>query len=160
MHLTTHNYSLSLCAFATFIQVSLPLQTDDNSSNSGMSATSISFHLQVNLLPVSLHFATFIAILESQNWPNLPNISLCIIRNVGITRVPFDSPMFGWINLQLCLLFRKVRNAFYFQSLVRLSLFCTFTDVGAYWTLSDVAKLIQSYLDFNQKLALTELCRM
>ena len=56
------------------------------------------------------------------------------------TQILFDSPIFWWIAFWLCLLFRKIQNTFYFQSLIRLSLFCTFIDFDAYWLLSDVAK--------------------
>ena len=55
-------------------------------------------------------------------------------------QVLFDYPTFGWINFQFCLSFQKIWNTSYLQSLLRLGLFCTFTDVGAYRTLSDVAK--------------------
>ena len=46
-----------------------------------------------------------------------------------------------WVNQSSTLsLILKFRNNFYFQSLAKLGLFCTFTDFDAYWLLSDVAK--------------------
>ena len=89
----------------------------------------------------------------------IPTFSLHF-ATLNIIRILFDPPAVGWINFLLSLLFRKLRNTSNSQSQGRLDLFCTFTDVDAYWLLSDVAKSIQSCLDFDQKLALTERCRM